>query len=213
MSEAKQIITDIDQLSEWSIEINPQKEGKLTQEIILALKTTMRENNLISLSAPQIGFNRRIFCIKFGKNDYRTFINPAIENNSGITMHRETCSSIPDKEFIIPRFNKIRFYFITPMSKIESATLAGNAAYIFQHCMDHLNGMLVSDIGLEIDELFDAATEEEREQLLVMYAESLDLRQKQLDKEISETPELTELNDAIKFINSVNDGSTVLNTN
>lgn len=212
MNRVKDIITDSSELSKWCIEIDPKKEGKLCQEIILALKATMREKQLISLSAPQIGYDKRIFCIRFGENDYRTFINPAIDNNTGITMARESCSSIPEKEFIIPRFSKITFYFMTPMGKIEQGNLVGQAAYVFQHELDHLNGMLVEDIGLEIDELFDKATEEEREEVLKMYAESLDLRLKELNKEIAEDKDLKNIDDAIKFINSVKDGSTKLDT-
>ena len=212
MNRVKEIITDYDALSNWSTEIDPLKEGKLAQEIILALKATMREKGLQSLSAPQIGYDRRILCLRFGDNDYRTFINPAIENNSGITMSRETCSSIPGKEYIIPRFGKIKFFFTTPLGKVESATLVGRASFVFQHAMDHLNGMLVQDIGLEIDELFDEATDEERAELLKMYAEALDLRQKELTQEIAENKELKDIDDAIRFINSVKDGSTVLDS-
>ena len=210
MNNIKTIITDVEKLSDWSIEIDPMKEGKLTQEIVLALKETMRANNLQSLTAPQIGYNRRIICLRFGKDNYRTFINPAIDNNSNITMARESCSSIPGKEYIIPRFGKIKFYFTTPLGKVESATLVGKAAYVFQHSLDHLNGMLVEDIGLEIDELFDNASDEEREEVIRMYAESLDLRQKELTKIIAEDKELKEVDDAIKFIASVKDGSTIL---
>ena len=208
----KEIITDVEALSDWSIEIDPVKEGKLAQEIILALKATMRDKGLRSLTAPQIGYNRRIVCLRFGNNDYRTFINPAIENNTTITMSRESCSSIPEKEYIIPRFTKVKFYYTTPLGKIESGTLAGVSAFVFQHAVDHLNGMLVSDIGLEIDEMFDQATNEEREEVIKMYAESLDIRQKELVKEIAEDPELREIDDAIKFINSVKDGTTTLDT-
>ena len=210
MSNIKDVITDEVALSEWCTEIDTRKDGKLMQEIILALKNTMKEKNLISLAAPQIGYDKRIFCIRFGDKDYRTFINPAIENNMNVTMSREKCSSIPGKEFILPRFNKIKFWFTTPMSKVESGTLVGRAAHVFQHALEHLNGALISDIGLEIDELFDQATEEEREEVLKMYAESLDLRLKQLNEEISNDKELKEIDDAIKFINSVKDGSTVL---
>lgn len=212
MNRVKEILTNVDELSNWSIEIDPVKEGKLAQEIILALKATMREHNLQSLSAPQIGYQRRIFCLRFGDNDYRTFINPAIDNNSGITMSREKCSSIPDKEFIIPRFGKIKFFYTTPLGKVESATLVGRASFVFQHALDHLNGMLVEDLGLEIDELFDEATDEEREEVLRMYAESLDLRQKELTKIIAEDKELKDIDDAIRFINSVKEGTTVLDT-
>lgn len=210
MNNIKEIVKDTNILSEWSIEIDPKKEGKLTQEIVLALKATMREHGLQSLSAPQIGYNRRLLCLRFGDNNYRTFINPAIDNNVGITMSREKCSSLPNREFIIPRFNKIKFFFTTPLGKVESATLVGKAAYVFQHSLDHLNGMLVEDIGLEIDELFDSATEEERAEVIQMYIESLDLRQKDLTKDLAEDEELKDIDDAIKFINSVKDGSTVL---
>lgn len=211
----KTIITDPAQLEEWSTEIDTRKESKLMQEIILALKATMKEHDLVSLTAPQIGYNRRIFCIRFGKTDYRTFINPMIENNVGMTLSRESCSSILEKEFILPRFSKLKFYYTTPMGKVEAGTLVGKAAFVFQHCIEHLNGLLISDIGLEIDELFDQATEDEREEVLRMYMESLDIRQKELNEVISKDEELSEVNDAIKFISSVKDGSTILakNTN
>ena len=210
MDYVKEIETDAEKLSDWTVELDTRKEGKLTQDIVLALKNTMRKNNLVSLSAPQIGYNKRVVCLRFGDNDYRTFINPAIENNTGITMSRESCSSIPGKEFIIPRFGKIKFWFTTPLGKVESAQLVGKAAYVFQHALDHLNGMLVSDIGLEIDELFDQATDKEREEVIKMYAESLDLRLKEINKEIEQDKELTDINDAVRFMNSVKEGSTVL---
>lgn len=213
MSNVKEIITEKEKLYEWSTEIDTRKDGKLMQEIILALKATMRENGLVSLSAPQIGYNRRILCLRFGDNDYRTFINPVIENNVAFQMSRESCSSIPGKSFIIPRFGKLKIFFTTPLGKVESATLAGKAAFQFQHALDHLNGMLVDDIGLEVDELFDQATDEEREEIIRMYAESLDIRQKELQKEIDEDKELRDIDDAVKFINSVKSGETKLEKN
>lgn len=205
----KTIITDPEQLGEWSIEIDTRKEGKLLQEIILALKATMREHDLTSLSAPQIGYNKRVFCIRFGK-DYRTFINPLIENNTHFQFARETCSSIPEKTFIIPRFNALKAFFTTPLGKVESVKLNGMAAWKFQHCLEHLNGLLVSDIGLEIDELFDNATDEERAEVLKMYAEALDIRQKEMEEIISKDKELSDINDAAKFIASVKSGETIL---
>lgn len=212
MNNVKEIIKDSSLLSDWSTEIDPQKEGKLVQEIVLALKATMRENNLQSLSAPQIGYNRRVICLRFGDNDYRTFINPIIENNVNITMSRETCSSIPGKTFIIPRFTKVKFFFTTPLGKIESANLAGRAAFVLQHTIDHLNGSLIEDIGLEIDELFDNATEEEREEVLRMYADSLDLMYKSLKEEINNDADLKQVDDAIKFMTSVKDGTTIIDS-
>ena len=206
----KDIITDVTQLSEWSIEISPKKEGKLLQEIILALKATMRKHNLVSLTAPQIGYQKRVFCMKFGKNDYRTFVNPMIDNNFNFQFARERCSSIPGKEFIYPRFGKVHAYFTTPMDKVETTTLVGRSATVFQHCVDHLNGVLLSDVGLEIDEQWDQATEDEKAEVLKAYTESLDLVQKKLDKDIDNDEELKKINDASKFINSVKSGETTI---
>lgn len=206
----KNIITDEAALGDWSIEIDTRKEGKLLQEIILALKATMKANDLISLTAPQIGYNRRVLCMRFGKNDYRTFINPLVENNTNFQFARETCSSIPGKTFVMPRFNNIKLFFTTPLGKVESTKLTGMSAWKFQHCLDHLNGMLSSDIGLEIDEMFDNATEEERAEVLKMYAESLDIRQKELQEMIKEDKELSDIDNAAKFIASVKSGETIL---
>lgn len=206
----KDIITDESMLSEWSVEIDTRKEGKLLQEIVLALKATMKANDLVSLTAPQIGYNRRVMCMRFGKNDYRTFINPLVENNTNFQFARETCSSIPGKTFVMPRFNNIKLYFTTPLGKVESTKLSGMSAWKFQHCLDHLNGMLSSDIGLEIDDMFDNATDEERAEVLRMYAEALDIRQKDLEAEIAENKDLSDIDDAAKFIASVKSGETVL---
>ena len=185
-SKVKDIITDLDQISAFAMEIDPRKEGKLVQEIVLALKSTMREKQLKSLSAPQIGYNRRIFCMCFGDNDYRTFINPMIENNTVFQLSRETCSSIPGKTFIRPRFGSITVFYVTPLGKIESRKIVGRAAIVFQHCLDHLNGLTLADIGLEIDDMFDNATEDERAEVIKMYMDSLDIKQKQLEKQMRE---------------------------
>lgn len=206
----KEIVVDTDVLGDWCTEIDTRKDSKLLQEIVLSLKQTMREKNLLSLTAPQIGYNRRVFCIRFGTNDYRTFVNPLIENNTAFQFSRETCSSIPDKTFIIPRFGNLKIFFTTPLGRVESTTLAGMSAFVFQHCMDHLNGMLLSDIGLEIDELFDNATEDEQAEVLKMYAESLDIRQKELESQINDDPELRDIDAASKFIESVKSGETQL---
>ena len=208
MSHVKDIITDKEKLYEWCTEVDTRKDSKLIQEIVLALKATMRENNLVCLAAPQIGYARRIFCLRFGADDYRSFINPVIENNVGFQMSRETCASLPGKTFIIPRFNQVKVFYTTPLGKPLGGTFAGKAAFEFQNAMDMLNGSLIDDIGLEIDEDYDNASEEDRAEILRMYAESLDIRYKNLRKDIDADQELTDIEDAVKFINSVKNGET-----
>ena len=208
--EVKEIITDEEKLGQWSDVIDPKKEGKLCQQIIGELKATMRAKDLEYLTAPQIGYNRRIFCVRFNNNDYRTFINASISNMAKMTIARETCYSIPEKRFIIPRYNMLEVMYFTPLGAVEVRKIVGRSAWVIHHCVDHLDGSLTSDIGLEIDEMFDNATDEEREEVIKMYMESLDIRQKQLREEIENDEELKKMDDAINFMESVRKGETVI---
>lgn len=70
-------------LSERAEEIDIKTENNLMREIISALKHTIELNNLVSLSAPAIGYNKRIFCIKFD-TEIKTFINPIISSYKGL---------------------------------------------------------------------------------------------------------------------------------
>lgn len=199
------IITDVEKLSIRADEVDVRKDNKEIREITVSLKNAVREHNLLSLSAPQIGIDKRIFVINFN-GDIRTFINPMITNVKGFELSRETCSSIPDKTFIRPRHNDIQVMYQTPLGKIESKQFMGAAARVFQHCLDHLDGLLLSDIGLEIDEMFDNATEEERTEVINMYLDSLDIKQKEVDKEIQEDKELKQIADGITFMEKVKKG-------
>ena len=213
--DAREIITLSDneennnKLYNRASEINPSLEGNLQREITLALKRTIEKNNITALSAPAIGYDKRIFCIKFD-NEIKTFINPLIVKAEGIQLARERCTSIPGKEFIVPRNTTINVMYQRPMGKTESRQLAGLAAYVFQHEVQHLDGLLLSDFALEIDSDWDNATEEEREEVIKFYLESLDLKEKELDTEIKENPELKQLSDAIDFMTSVYKGETKL---
>ena len=175
-----------------------------------ALKATMRANKLQYLTAPQIGYNYQIMCMRFGKEDIRTFINPIITKVDGFELSRESCHSIPDKTYIRTRYNKVDVTYQTPLGRVESIELLGLAARIMQHHIDHLDGLLLSDIGLEIDADFDAATDDERKEVIDMYLDSLDLKRKQIDEDIKDDKDAQQLSDAIRFMESVRNGETVI---
>ena len=203
------IIIDEKKLSERADEVDVRKDNKEVREIAIELKKVIREKNLTSLAANQIGYDKRIFAINFS-GDIRTFINPVITGVKGFELSKETCSSIPGKTFIRPRHNDITTIYMTPLGKIESKQFMGAAAKVFQHCIDHLDGLLLSDIGLEVDEDFDKATEEERLEVINMYLDSLDIKQKEINKEIEEDKDLKQLSDGIKFIEKVQKGEVQL---
>lgn len=208
--DAKDILT-IDkneiELSQRATEIDIKTENKLMREIISALKHTIELNNIVSLSAPAIGYDKRIFCIKFD-TEIKTFINPVIIQSKGIQLSREICTSIPGRTFIRPRNNDITVIYQKPSGPSESRQLVGLSAIVFQHELDHLEGLLLSDIGLEIDDDFENASEEEREEVINYYLDSLDLKRKELEEEIQSNEELKQLSEGIKFMESVYKGET-----
>lgn len=208
--DAKDILTiDLNEieLSERAIEIDIKTQNKLMREIVSALKHTIEAKNIVSLSAPAIGYNRRIFCIKFD-NEIKTFINPIIMNQKGIQLSKEICTSIPGKTFIRPRNNDITVMYQKPAGAIETRQLVGLAAIVFQHEVDHLEGLLLSDVGLEIDSDFENASEEEQNEVIDFYLESLDLKRKELDNEIESNEDLKQLKNGIEFMKSVYKGET-----
>lgn len=196
-------------LSERAEEIDIKTENNLMREIISALKHTIELNNLVSLSAPAIGYNKRIFCIKFD-TEIKTFINPIISSYKGLQIFTEICQSIPNKKFLRIRNNDIQVIYQKPTGSPESRQIVGLAASVFQHEMDHLDGLLLSDIGLEIDDAFENASQEEKDEVINWYLDTLDLKAKQLNNEIAENKDLKDLKDGIDFMTSVYKGETKL---
>lgn len=211
MDKCKEILlidTNELELSDRSTEIDLRTHNKEAREIISELKKVMRKNNLVSLSAPAIGYKRRIFCIDFKDKEIKSFINPIIVNAKGIQLSREKCTSIPGKEYIRPRNSEIDVMFQNPLGKPMSRKLIGLAAIVFQHEIDHIDGLLLSDVGLEIDEDFDKASEKERQEVIEAYLDALDLKQKDLQVEIQEDEDLKQIDDAKRYMTSVFTGET-----
>ena len=210
-------ITNIDELSDSSLEVDFDTDKKRISEIVEKLKYRISKDNLIAISAPQIGEKVRIFCIRFttkqnGKtfDKVHTFVNPVIVGMKGFVLDREKDISLPDREFIIARNNDINVVFQTEKGESVEHKFSGKIAAFIQLMVDHLDGILLTDMGLEIDHLFDEATEEERNELLKAYTEWITGYQEKLTKDIEEDKELSSMNDAIKFIQSVRSGETNL---
>ena len=167
-------------------EIDYEKEYSLMKEIIAKIKKTMKKHNLTSLSAPAIGYNKRIFCVDFSDKEIKTFINPMVLLTQGMELTREVCSSIIDKEFIRPRHTSIDIIYQRPDGTIKQNQFKGMAATVIQHELDHLDAITLNDIGLEIDSDFDNATDEERFAITDMYLKHLSEKHDNLVNEIEQ---------------------------
>jgi peptide deformylase len=202
----RDIVKDLDKLSDRADEVDIRKQNKLIRDTIIELKEIIREKNLTYLTAPQIDVPIKVFVINFNGN-LRSFVNPIISETNGFELSREKCNSL-DSEYIRPRANTVSVIYQTPLGKIESRKMLGKAAIVFQHALDHLDGLLLSDVGLEITEDFDKASEDDKAELIKMYIDSLDIKRKELEKEIEGDKDLKQVSDAIDFLESVKKGET-----
>ena len=205
----KEIITDYEVLSERSEEVNTRKEGDFFRAIILDLKDTIVDNEYPALSAIQIGIPKRVFTINFNKRR-KVFVNPFITKCEQFMFSRETTPCLPGREFIVPRYGKIEATYQDPMGKIQTAKFIGASAFVFQQMVDSLEGIMPCDIGLEIVEDWDKASEDEKAELLKAFADSLDLKVKELNEEIQKDPKLKQMSDGVKFLNAVQKGEVKL---
>jgi peptide deformylase len=111
---------------------------------------TMYEAIGLGLAAPQIGVQRRIFTYDVGEGP-RTIINPEIVDTSGEWVYNEGCLSVPGIHFEIvrPKLVTLRGLGLDGSElEIEADEVL---ARVFQHEIDHLNGVLLLD-RLEPDE-------------------------------------------------------------
>ena len=203
-------LVDRDQIVARAEEIDLEKDYKLAQKIVSQLGSYMVHHNVGALAAPQIGFPYRIFCVMYKtkhKTDIKAYINPVITAESGFVLIRQTCPSIPGREFIHPRHTKIGLSFLDVDKLSKGFDFVGQTAFAMEQMVDILDNIWLDDIGLEIDHLFDQASEQEKNQLLQYYAEQLKAYQDKLNEEISSTPELKQIKDAVQFLNSVNQGT------
>lgn len=212
----RELITNEEELGYRSSELDVRKENKLVKSIVLDLKFTIRDyiknhGDLLGMCAPQIGIDKRIVVLNFN-GDLRAYVNPLITKADGLSFNREKLPNFPDKNYLVPRYNNIEVTFQTPTGKIQSNNLLGVAAHIMQQQVDLLEGVLISDIGFEIDEDFESASEEEKEKVLELFLESMDVRRAELEKEINENDDLRKMREGIKFIQSVNRGETKIET-
>lgn len=204
----KRIIKDLKKLNEFIENTDYDTEEALNEDIQALKEVLYKHKDLVALAGPQIGIKHRLFCIKFNNGDIRTFINPMIVHRKGTHLSRETNISIKNKEYIIPRSDEIQAKYYTPSGHQEVNLFQGAVSEVFQQMNDLLDGIMLSDLGLELVDEWDSASQEERDQVIDMYLKSLEEKKTSLQKEISEDKEMNEMSKAIDFMTSVYEGKT-----
>lgn len=201
-----EIVKDLTKLNEFCSAITPQDMEKALDTANSIKELLLSDENLIALSAPQVGVNFRLFCIKFANGDVRTFINPMFKKQEGIHLSRESSPTIPNKEFLKLRNDTVELAFQTPVGKIELNAFEGAVSEVIQQMMDSIDGIPLNVMALEVLPEWEEASEEERQELIDYWVESLKQDKDRLQKEIEEDPEMKEVNDAIRFMVGVQKG-------
>lgn len=109
-------------------------------DLVTDLAETMLANNGIGLSANQCGLPYRVF-VMLGDELIPCF-NPRIVDVSRETVIlEEGCLSYPNFFVKVKRPRRIKVRFADPNGKIVTQIFDGMTARVFQHELDHLNGI------------------------------------------------------------------------
>lgn len=129
------------------------KDRKKLKKLILEMKETMIANNGIGLSANQVGIDKSFF-IALWNNKFYAFFNPEIiKHSKEEVLSGEGCLSIPDTLALVPRYKNITIKAEKIDGRETKLKAYGMLSIIFQHEIDHLNGILITDKAKEIKKI------------------------------------------------------------
>ena len=123
-------------------------DGRL-QALIGDMFDTLYAAPGLGLAAPQVGAPLRFFVydlgIREGEHERKIILNPTIVEQEGEIADEEGCLSIPDYREIVTRAARVFLKGYDQDGRELQIEAQGLAARLFQHEMDHLNGVLMFD--------------------------------------------------------------------
>ncbi len=154
-----------------------RKVGTITpelQELIDDMIETLRQAPGVGLAAPQVGVSQRLIVVEYGEPgddpdvepeppELYVLINPVISRASKERDDAvEACLSIPGYAGQVERFESVTVTGLNRKGDKVKIKAGGWLARIFQHEIDHLDGVLFIDRAMEVwavDEETEAAVE------------------------------------------------------
>ena len=142
------IITDNKELREkitetWSFDKPPMDSEELKNKLIEA----MWDHSGLGISANQIGFSYRVFAMR-GETKAESMVcfNPKIKDFSPeMNTMEEGCLSLPDVYARVVRPEHVAISYYNSEGEEEGQLASGLTARVFQHELDHLDGILFID--------------------------------------------------------------------
>ncbi len=131
-----------------------QSSGDLQQLIDDLLALTVQSNG-VGIAAPQVGIGQRLMIVASRPNarypdapemEPTAMINPKLLDRSDkIVSGWEGCLSVPGQRGWVPRADEIQVEYWDRRGDRQTTRLQGFIARIFQHELDHLDGILFPD--------------------------------------------------------------------
>ncbi|PQV51352.1 peptide deformylase [Jejuia pallidilutea] len=139
-------------LRKQSAYIKPNPKDIVLKKFVKRLYATVRDSMSlgVGIAAPQVGVLKNIIWVqRFDKENlpFEVYLNPKIVTYSKETQTvREGCLSIPNRsETLNSRSKEILIEYDTMEGNHYTETIEGFTSVIFQHEIDHLNGILYLD--------------------------------------------------------------------
>jgi len=126
------------------------KDRSDLRKLVRDMRLKMREAEGVGLSANQIGLDMKLFVAEVpseeGRRKFYAMVNPEIiKVGEELNVAEEGCLSIPGMYGPVERKEKITVSGFDLNGKKIKIKAWGFLARVFQHEIDHLNGILISD--------------------------------------------------------------------
>ncbi len=123
------------------------------QALVNNMIETMREAPGVGLAAPQVAVSKRLVVVEYGDDEDENvpkklyvLANPEItEKSSEMVLGIEACLSVPELAGEVERHEKIVIKGQNRQGKPVKIKAEGWLARIFQHEIDHVEGILYTD--------------------------------------------------------------------
>lgn len=136
-----------------SSEVLPDELDSLDSSITgmhnLVLQFRARYGKGRAIAAPQIGLHKRIIC--YHVDEPVTIINPVLSDFSNEFIELwDDCMSFPELLVRVRRHHSCTMTFRDPAWNLQVWNLAEDLSELFQHEVDHLDGILATDRALDL---------------------------------------------------------------
>ncbi|MDQ0059576.1 peptide deformylase [Paenibacillus harenae] len=121
------------------------------KKLLKDMAETMYDAEGVGLAAPQIGISKRVIVVDIGdETGLIEMVNPVIVEQEGEQLGPEGCLSIPNLNGEVMRADRIVVKGQNSDGEHFTVEASGYLSRAFQHEVDHLNGILFTDLAESI---------------------------------------------------------------